>query len=633
MCGINGFFNYSRITLRDAREHIARMNAAIAHRGPDDSGIWSNNDGSVWLGHQRLSILDLSEKGHQPMTSPKGSVVVFNGEIYNFKHLRQGLREHDFQSDTDTEVLLQLYDRDGQQVLDPLNGMFAFAIWDEQKKEIFLARDRIGIKPLYFTTAGGVFSFSSEIKALLTLPWVKAELDENALYDFLTFNCVPAPATMFKHIFKFPPGYKMVVGDRGIVRHEPYWHATYSDLPIADENAAGTLIAEGLKNAVDLQMISDVPVGAFLSGGVDSSAIVAHMASKASTPVRTYSVGFQDATGYDERRYAELIAKRYSTDHHEKIVTPQDLVEFLPRIVEIFDEPLADATAIPIYFISELAAQDKTKVVLTGDGADELFCGYRNWITNYVRQESLYRSFSNLPHWLKSLTVGAHGLLFQGTPRHEILSRALHQQEFFWGGAGGFKEATKRSFLSDTYRKRLATRNSHDIIKNFRDDFEKISKSRHDDLVDWMCYLGLNFVVPNIFLYRADHLGMANSIELRVPYLDHNFVDMALSIPSRYKVAHNEPKHILKRSLESILPHEILYRKKQGFCVPLHEWSRDYLLSYIEANLDKFCRDTGLFDVDGLRAQVTAVKRGGNAYIFMLWNIYFLMVWFKKWMV
>lgn len=632
MCAINGFFNYSRITLRGAQEHIARMNAAVSHRGPDDSGVWNNSDGTVWLGHQRLSILDLSEKGHQPMISRRGSVIVFNGEIYNFQQLRQKLPMHDFISDTDTEVLLQLYDQDGHRALDPLNGMFAFAVWDEQKGELFLARDRVGIKPLYFTTLGGVFSFSSEIKALLTLPWVKAELDEDALYDFLTFNCVPPPATMFRHIFKFPPGHKMVVGANGITRHEPYWRVPYNDPSIANEDAARALISDGLDEAVGLQMISDVPVGAFLSGGVDSSAIVALMSKKTSVPIRTYSIGFQDSADYDERKYAEIISRRYSTDHHERIVTPQDLVEFLPRVVDIFDEPLADATSIPIYFISQLAARDGTKVVLTGDGADELFCGYRNWVNNYVRQQPLYSGFSHLPRWLQSLAVGAHGLFFQHTPRHEILSRALHRQEFFWGGAGGFKEATKRSFLSEAYRRRLGARNSHDVVAGYRDVFNNISKSRHDDLVDWMCYLGLSFVVPNIFLYRADHLGMANSIELRVPYLDHHFVETALSIPSRYKVANNEPKYILKRSLEHILPRDILYRKKQGFCVPLDEWSRDYLLSYVETHLDSFCRDTGLFDADGLRAQVRAVKRGGSSYVFTLWNIYFLMVWFKKWL-
>ena len=277
MCGINGFYNYSGQNLPDDGLLIAAMNATIAHRGPDDSGIWLDGARKVHFGHQRLSILDLSRRGHQPMLGPNGTVIVYNGEIYNFQELREKLNGRNFQSDTDTEVLLRLYDESGPGCLSQLNGMFAFALWDGKTEKLFLARDRIGIKPLYYSTINGIFAFSSEIKALLTLPWIKAELNEEALYHFLTFNKVSPPQTMFKGISKFHPGYKMIVGTKGIEVYEPYWEVSYSQCESLSVEDQELQIINSLRQAVQYRMVSDVPVGAFLSGGVDSSAIVALM--------------------------------------------------------------------------------------------------------------------------------------------------------------------------------------------------------------------------------------------------------------------------------------------------------------------------------------------------------------------
>jgi len=633
MCGINGFFNYSRVNLSNGEVLINQMNKAIAHRGPDDTGIWTNRNHEAYFGHQRLSILDLSSRGHQPMISPKGTVIVYNGEVYNYKSLKDNFADRSFFSETDTEVILYAYESHGQSCLDELNGMFAFAIWDEDKKEIFLARDRIGIKPLYYTTMNGIFAFSSEIKALLTLPWIKVELDEEALYHFLTFNKTLPPQTMFKHIHKFHPGYKMVVGKKGIKLYEPYWEVSYTNYDSLTSQEIKDLIYSEFTRSVEARMVSDVPIGAFLSGGVDSSAVVSIMNQSSNNQVKTYSIGFDNAPEYNELDYAKQISKRLGTEHIEKIVRPQEIEDFLPKITEIYDEPLADATSIPIYFISELARKNGTTVILTGDGGDELFFGYTNWM-RYIKFNRFYNFFMQLPKSFKKSILHTYGLLDNSSPIYEIISRATKKQELFWGGAGGIKESRKHSILSREYIKRLHDLDSYDQIAYYSKLYEAISHNGRDrKYLDWLCFFGLKAIIPNYYLFRADRLGMSNSIEIRVPFLDHSFVNLALSIPSRLKVKGGEPKYILKNTLERILPKEILYRKKQGFCVPLLEWSGDIIVDYLERNIESFCHETGLFNQEGLREQIKQTKIGNKNYVFSLWNIYFLISWFRKWLL
>ncbi|MDL1975735.1 MAG: asparagine synthase (glutamine-hydrolyzing) [Deltaproteobacteria bacterium] len=632
MCGISGFFNYSKACLSDEEALIVQMNEAIRHRGPDDSGTWVDRIRGVYFGHQRLSILDLSPRGRQPMISQRGTVIVYNGEVYNFNALKAEVDQHSFFSRTDTEVLLYLYEEHGHQCLNKLNGMFALAIWDETKGELFLARDRIGIKPLYYTIMNGVFAFSSEIKALLRLPWVKAELDEEALYHFLTFNKVFPPQTMFKNIEKVHPGYKMVVGEKGIKVYEPYWEVYYSDYSSLSVGEIENLVLTDLERSVQYRMVSDVPVGAFLSGGVDSSAITALMKNNTSSTINTYSIGFQNSPNYDELVYARKISKQFGTNHFEKIVTPQDILDFLPKIVDIYDEPLADATSIPIYFICQLARENGTIVVLTGDGADEIFCGYRKWM-RYVQLNPFYALFFRLPEMMKSAAAGIYGRLCNNLTIYDILSSAAKGQ-FFWAGIPGFKEKTKHSVLRPDFITRLKNQDSYNQILCYRQSFEAILQNdRTRNYADWLCFLGLKAIVPNYYLYRADRLGMAHSIELRVPFLDHQFVELALSISGRWKIKKCEPKYILKKSLENILPQGTLYRKKQGFCVPLREWTGGFILDYIQRNLTSFCQDTGLFREKGLREQISQTKAGNTNHTFSLWNIYFLMSWFKRWLL
>lgn len=633
MCGINGLYNLAGHSLQDEPALIRNMNACIRHRGPDDSGTWTEKKNRLVFGHLRLSIIDLSPTGHQPMISEQGNVIVFNGEIYNYKELKKDIKEHSFKSSSDTEVMLCLYEKYGQRCLDYFNGMFAFALWDEKKEELFLARDRAGKKPLYYTTQGGIFAFSSEIKALLTLPWIKRELDEKALYHFLTFNILPPPLTMFKNIFKFHPGHKMTVNKSGIKNYKPYWEIEYTDLTNDSEASLENKIFDGLTKSVDYRMVADVPVGAFLSGGVDSSAVVALMSRVASSPVKTYSIGFENQPGYDELIHAQKISKSFNTEHYEKIVTAADMREFLPRVVDIFDEPVADTTSIPIYFLSQLAREKGTIVVLTGDGADEQFAGYNSYL-NYKKYYPLFRHYSNLPGIVKKISATAYSMFDDSSPAYEMMHRAAIGQEFFQSGVKSFKESVKNKFLSNDFKARNGNLNSYEVIESYKKQFDAL-KSKNNFLtdLDWMCFIGTKFIVPNLYLMRSDKLGMAHSIETRAPFLDKDFINLALSVPAKYKIQNNIPKSILKKSLEKILPHEVLYRKKMGFCVPIKEWGSEIMVDYLDTHLKSFCANTGFFDETNLKKLLNGLKQGdaGNNTN-NLWTIYFLMGWLKKWM-
>lgn len=629
MCGINGIFNYAKLNQANEESLIQSMNTCIRHRGPDDSGFWKNPSSQVFLGHRRLSIIDLSPAGHQPMVSEKGNAIIFNGEIYNYKEIKPNVKERKFKSESDTEVLLYLYEKYGYDCLSFLNGMFAFAIWDEQKEELFIARDRAGKKPLYYTSLNGRFAFSSEIKALLTLPWIKSELDEKALYYFLTFNQLSPPYTMFKNIFKLEPASFITVGKNGMISKKVYWEVEYEDLSKKGENELQDMVFSSFERSVNYRMVSDVPVGAFLSGGVDSSAIVAMMAKNTSYPIKTYSIGFENAPGYDELKYAGKVARLFGTEHYEKIVTPADIRNFIPKVIEIFDEPLADSTSIPIYFISELARKNGTIVVLTGDGPDELFLGYTNWM-KYLNLAPYYSIYRKFPRVIKSI---AASFADSSSPVSEMMLRAVNNQEMFWGGANSFKEGSKRDFLNPAYARRMENNSSYEVILYYKELFDKIkNKKPGADQGDWMSYIGFKFLHANRYLFRADRLGMAHSIEGRMPFLDYQFVNLALSIPTKWKVKNKTPKYILKKSFERILPDEVLYRKKQGFNVPIREWAQEVMVDYVESNLKSFCSNWDIFDEKQLRMQLAEIKKGNKNYTNNLWNIYFLIGWFNKWM-
>ena len=632
MCGINGFLNAPEFDFGAMNNLVGQMNDRLAHRGPDDEGIWLDPDHQLGLGHRRLSILDLSSAGHQPMRTPCGLTIVFNGEIYNFNDLYHLVSDFPFKSRSDTEMILALYKKYGQDCLQHLNGMFAFAIWDPDKKELFLARDRVGKKPLYFAEQGTSFSFSSELRSLLLLPWITPALDREALLDFLTFSFVPLPRTMFEGIRKLEPGHKLTVKSNGSVRHEQYWDVEFEQVE-NDEQVLCDRIREALETSVRYRMVSDVPVGAFLSGGVDSSAVVALMKREAHYPVKTFSIGFEGQPDYDELGYARNVAEQFGTEHHERVVSREDMMNFLPRVVDVFDEPMADPTSIPIYFLAEAAKEQGLKVIMNGDGPDELLLGYRNWM-KYQRLYPKYRAYGTLPGFLRKGVAAMAARLASDSANTDIFYRAARGQELFWAGARGLRECNKNQFLDRAFLDEVNGHTSYDVIDAFRQTFDRARAKSAPQLgdADWMAYIGFKHLIPNFYTYRADRLCMAHGVEGRSPFLDYQFVNLALSIPAAMKTKGGEPKSILKKAMEPVLSQDILYRKKKGFCVPMQQWGTEVMADTIEEELPVFSDQYGVFDQAEIMRLVAAMRDGQTAYTATLWSVYFLLNWSNSWL-
>lgn len=631
MCGINGVISLTNHSIDEGNSLIEKMNQRLAHRGPDANGVWHNSGKTVFFGQTRLSIIDLSDAANQPMTDDAGNCITFNGEIYNFQRLKkQHLAGENFRTSSDTEVLLKMYAKYGQKMLEYIEGMFAFAIWDNEREEVFLARDRVGKKPFYYTKQNGKLYFASEVKSLLATGEIPAELDNEALYHFLTYNVLPAPLTMFKNIEKLDAGYSLSVTKAQYSEPKKYWGISYSDLSRKSESDLADLVYDQLEHSVKDRLVSDVPIGAFLSGGVDSSAVVALMRKFSSEEIKTYSIGFEDQPGYDELKYAKGISDTYGTSHFEKTVTKQDLIDFLPTVVEIFDEPLSDTTAIPIYFLAQLAAENNTKVVMTGDGADEIFAGYRNFMA-YAKRYPKYKALLATPKVLRKTLAAAYGAYDTSSPVYEILKRAANNQELAWIGARGFKESVKGKILSRNFKEKAARFNSYQVVEQYQKEFEALNVNGKRDSIDWMCYMGFRFADTNRYLFRSDRLGMAHSIEERSPFMDSHLVNLALSLPSSSKIKNGEPKYILKKALERLLSNDVLYRKKQGFNVPIKEWAGDILTDYVLDNAQGFCKSTGLFNAQELENQASKLKSGNVNYTNSVWTMYFLMNWMEKW--
>ena len=637
MCGISGIVDFSRAYSNGAflGEELKQMGAKLAHRGPDDSGVWQHPELPIGLAHNRLSILDLSNAGHQPMVCKEtGNCIAFNGEIFNFQRIKQSkLSGETFLSGTDTETILKLYKKQGLEMLNELNGMFAFALWDESKKELLIARDKCGKKPLYFTEQNGRFVFASELKALFSLPWIKKELDEHALYDFLTYNLALPPSTLFKNIYKLHPGHVMRINSKCVVSYDPYYSLKKKKIDFSSEQQLSDVVFETLAKSVKDRMISDVPVGAFLSGGVDSSAVVALMRQNTSKQIHTFTIGFEDQPNYDEQIYSEKVARLFDTRHHTKIVKPDDLLNFLPKIVDIYDEPQADTTSIPMYFLSQLAKEQKTKVVLNGDGADELFAGYNSYQRNNT-YFPVFKKLSTLPNSVLRAIYKSSLPFNNGHPVFEFLSRLEKGQEFYWPGAQSIKESQKVELISQNFKQVIGDKSSYRYVNSLKERFANFngSGSREiTDLVEWMSFTGFVHADIERFLFRSDRLGMAHSIECRSPFLNIDMVELALSVPSEYKIKNKVPKYILKKSLERILPDEVLYRKKMGFCLPINEWASKTIVDYVESNLSSHVANYDIFNNEKVTQQIQSVKSGNTNHVNHIWTIYFLMSWLNKW--
>ena len=625
MCGIAGFTRFHQPT--GDIETLRNMGNAIIHRGPDAGGEYL--DEHVGLCHRRLAIIDLSSAGNQPMVSKCGNyVIVFNGEIYNFQSLRQSLIQEgiQFSTETDTEVLLALYQQIGEEVVSRINGMFAFAIWDKKQRSLFLARDRLGKKPLYFFQDKEHFIFGSELKALQQVSATPRALRADAIYDFFTYQYIPDPKTIFENIYKLEPGHTLFVDSNGIKKKQ-YWNLSFAK----KANISETLISEQLLSLVDQsvkeRMVSDVPLGAFLSGGVDSSGVVGLMAKNSNSQVTTCSIGF-DSKKYDEVEFASKVANQFNTDHHEFTVK-QTVEDQLTKIVSYFDEPFADPSLVPTFFVSELAKQQVT-VALAGDGGDESFAGYEkygidaleNQIRNLFPEAVRKKAFPFLAKLFRSSNsiVGKKAFTLLNT-------LSLDPAYGFFLTNSFFSDSLWETLITDDFKQSLGDYHPSSVTT------QHYHEADTDDHLDKILYTDIKTYLPGDILVKVDRMSMANSLEVRAPLLDYKIVEYAATIPSNLKLKKGEKKHILKKAFSSLLTDETLYRKKMGFSVPLAHWLRHEIKQQAEQVL--FSSESGLsqyFKINEVKKLWSQHQRNEKDYSSELWSMVMFQMWFNHYM-
>jgi asparagine synthase (glutamine-hydrolysing) len=564
------------------------------------------------------------------MSNEDGTLwVSFNGEIYNHIEIRRELESlgtYRWKTDhSDTEVILHAFEQWGIGCLDKFRGMFAIALWDAVRRELWLIRDRIGVKPLYYSVLNGRLVFASEIKAILQDPAQRRALSEEALYHYLSFLTVPAPQTLFEGINKLPPGTWLRVRADGKLDERRYWDVLEHTSPLKAESddAIAERVLDLLRVSVRLRKVSDVPVGVFLSGGIDSSTNAALFSQHEESPVSTFTIGY--AGDYDsyknELDYARLMARTVSADHHERLLSLDDLLEFVPTMVRLQDEPIADPVCVPVYYVSELARRHGVIVCQVGEGADELFWGYPGWKTAW--QLERWNKLP-VPNVAKRFGLGLLALSGRGdTFWYEWLRRGADGQPIFWGGAEAFSERHKRRLLSERLRRRFSGYSSWEVLLPYRRRFEQGSWDRRP--VQWMTYLDLNFRLPELLLMRVDKMSMGASLEARVPFLDHKLVELAMSIPEEVKTRGGVLKTVLKRAVKGTIPDRIIEREKQGFGVPVHEWMADRLAPAMVQALDEFCDHTDVLDGREARQVITA----GDPRAWYLFN---LALWWKEYL-
>ena len=622
MCGIAGVAQRGRSDYAIKPELLAAMAASIAHRGPDGQGVWLDARSRVGLSHRRLAIVDLTPAAGQPMQSADGSLVlVFNGEIYNHREIRAELeREAGLAWSTDhsdTEVLLNAFRVWGIGCLERLQGMFAFAVWDDKAQQLWLVRDRVGVKPLYYSLHGDRLTFASEIKALLVDPDQRRAIDPEALFHSLSFLTAPAPLTMFAGISKLPPGTWMRLDADGTTTSATWWDPWDGVVaqPGITEADAAVLVRDEFERAVSLRKMADVPVGIFLSGGVDSSSNAMFFAHGETEPVRTFSVGYPpDALSTpSELPYARRVAELIGADQHEITLDTGDLIDLLPDLARMQDEPIADPVCFPLYYLGRLARQNTTPVVQVGEGADELFAGYPRWhrmlqlqrLSRYVPGGTVGRS---------ALRLG-RSLLGPDSFRHEYARRAVAGVPVFWGGAEGFGEDQKRRLLGPELRSRFADTSSWEVLAPVRAAFEHKAWDQSD--LSWMTYLDLRLRLPELLLMRVDKMTMASGIEARVPFLDPLLIRSVLGLPVALRIG-TEPKGLLKTAVRGLVPDFVLDRPKQGFGVPLEDWFAGELGHRISQTLTSFSDESGLLDRHEVQRLLAGPRRHQAWYLFNL---------------
>lgn len=638
MCGICGVWEYGASEGSIDSSLLARMRDEMTHRGPDDAGDLTFDEHRGGFGFRRLSIIDLSAAGHQPMHGCDDQTwLVFNGEIYNHAELRAGLeqRGHRYASRTDSETILHLYEERGLNFIHDLEGDYGIAVWDARAQQLVLVRDRIGVKPLYFYHHGGRFIFASEIKAILQHPAVTPDIDEQQLYHYLTFLTTPAPSTLFRGIQKLPAGHFLVLKRDGTLKIERYWDALPpSTMPTASEADHRAEILRLLRDSIRKRMMSDVPFGVFLSGGVDSSANVALMSELMTRPVETFTVGFSDAEYLNELDSARRIAKQFATNHHEVIISEKEMHDFLPSLVFHQDEPIADPVCVPLYYVSKLARDSGTIVVQVGEGSDEIFSGYENYVRHLRIYESFWRHAATLPRGLRRALSNISRPALEATGRKraaiELIRRLGADEPLFWGGVVVYDETFKPRVLSRQMREQMNGLSSLQVIQPYLNRIE--GERPNSDFLAHMTYLELKLRLPELLLMRVDKITMATSVEARVPFLDHHLVEYALGLPRSLKVEGASGKHILKRALEEILPHDLLYERKRGFGAPVREWFREGLGGWFDEHLmNSTMRRRNLLDYDFVGRMLAEHRNRTKDWGFHLWALLNLSLWYERW--
>lgn len=646
MCGITGFLDpTAQINSDSLQAIIARMTRTLRHRGPDDSGSWVDASAGFVLGHQRLAILDISPEGHQPMISANNRyVLVFNGEIYNFLALRQELQRlgHSFRGHSDTEVMLASFCQWGlKPAIQRFNGMFAFALWDRQEQTLHLGRDRLGEKPLYYGWLGQTLVFGSELKALAAHPKFQPEIDRDALTSFLRLKYIPAPYSIYKGIYKLPPG--TTLSWQGEAHHplpQSYWsikavaESGIADPFIGSEQDAIIHLDSLLRDAVGLRMVADVPLGAFLSGGIDSSTVVALMQAQSSQPIKTFTIGFQE-DNYNEAQYAKAVAQHLGTAHTELYVTPEEALATIPKLPTLYDEPFADVSQIPTFLVSQLAKQYVT-VSLSGDGGDELFGGYGR----YLRGQSLWQTVSWIPTTIRQTVAQALTSLEPQT----------------WGRSsndGQLASLTRPKLINLGYKLNrvsevLRAETAEILYMELDSDWQEPSAvviggkepqtifntQQHGaalpDFIQWMMYLDTQTYLPDDILVKLDRASMAVGLEGRIPLLDHRVVEFAWQLPHSMKIRERQTKWLLRQVLYRYIPPHLIDRPKMGFGVPIGDWLRGPLRDWAEALLDeRRLKQEGFFNPQPIRQRWTEHLSGVRDWQYSLWNILMFQAWLE----
>lgn len=625
MCGICGFCCSDEKTVD--LNILKKMTTTLRHRGPDDEGYYTG--AGIALGHRRLSIIDL-DTGQQPIHNEDQTVyVVFNGEIYNFPELKKELEKkgHRFYTKTDTEVLVHLYEEKEERCVESLAGMFAFAIWDEKRRKLLLARDRIGIKPLYYSYNGKTLAFASEPKALLKLPWVKGRLDPQSLSHYLSYDFIPAPFCIYADIKKVPPGHQVMYQD-GSLRCKSYWDLDLSDRfdGEMDEEELCELIWGQFCRVVKTHLISDVPIGVLLSGGIDSTSVLAALRYEGVNDVKTFSIGFDDSS-FDESRYFRRAAAFFETEHHEEVLAPQKLIDIVPEVAAILDEPLADASIMPTYLLSRFT-KGYVKVALGGDGGDELFAGYPTY-----QAFLLARYYEKLPSAIRSLAatvverlpVSFDNMSFDFRAKRFIQGIPYPPVERYYTWMGTFPPEEKEELLTSVIKRKLKDLNSFNLLHKYLE-----GKSFSSELGK-LLYLDTKLYLQDGVLAKVDRASMAHGLEVRVPFLDHRFIELVTGLPERLKLKGFITKYIWKKAIKDRIPAEIARRGKKGFGIPIGKWFcgelRDLMLELLS---EKRLKKQGIFNPSMVQRLVAdhLVRRVDNRK--KLWNLLIFQLWWES---